>query len=155
MACSGGSRQNRTIHTGDSDRIPVNFFDCAGQPVDITGATLTYSISKKSSSGVLVSRASPTEILIAEDGKSAAILLAPTHTAYSGEHFHKLKIVDSVGNVLTTFTGQVNFSRDDITSCEALTAHVDTDLFVSGGPAYMMDFSSASNAINFRLFMMR
>ena len=153
MACSDAELQNVTIHKGDSARLPVRFVDCAGEPVNVTGATLTYTIHLKAATAALVTRTTPTQIVIADNGESAVILLTPANTDFVDKYFHKLKLVDTATNVITTFTGEINFSLREITSCESLVGKIDTDLFVSGGPAYMMDFSSASNAINFRLFM--
>jgi hypothetical protein len=147
MACSGASQQNTTYHTGDSVRRVVNFVDCAGSPVDVSGTTLTYTIHQRYRTDALLTKISPSQIIVANDGESAAILLLPADTAYRGTYFHKLVITDGAGNILTTFTGQIEFSDKEITSCEALTAHIDTDLFVPGFSQYSFDFSSASNSM--------
>lgn len=154
MACSGTPQQNTTVHSGDNARIPVNFVDCAGQPVDVTGATLTYTIHLKAHTEALFTLISPTQIVIAGDGESANILFAPEHTDYSRKYFHKLVVTDGAGNVLTVLTGWITFSNKFLTCCDPLEARIDTDLFVPGA-SYMLDFSRAQNAINFRVFLMR
>lgn len=152
MACSGTSQQNTTVHSGDSARIPVNFVDCAGVAVDVTGATLTYTVHLTALTDALFTRTTPTEIVIADNGESAAIYLVPEDTALDSGYFHKLVITDGAGNVLTTLTGTVRFSKEEITCCDALTARIDTDLFVPGAAVYMLDFSSAQNSAYISLF---
>lgn len=154
MACSSETQQNTTIHSQDSARIPVDFLDCAGVAIDVTGTSLVYTIHASAYDSPIVTLVSPTQIVIADDGESAAILLTPTHTARDGEYWHKLVLTDGAGNVLTTLVGLVTFSRESITCCDALTARIDRDLFVPGA-TYMLDFSRAQNAINFRVFLMR
>ena len=154
MACSGTSQQNTTVHSGDNARIPVNFVDCAGLAVDATGVTLTYTVHQRPSTTALFTRTTPTQIVIADDGESAAILLVPVNTDRTSSYFHKLVLTDGAGSILTVLTGKVTFSQEEITSCEALEARIDTALFVPG-VGYMLVFSRAVNARNFRIFMMR
>lgn len=156
MACSGTSNQDTVVHSGDDARLVVNFVDCAGAPVAVTGSTLTYTIHELSDSDALLTLLSPTQIVIADDGKSAAIYLPHANTALGdAEYFHKLVLTDSAGHILTTLTGTIQFSTLALTSCAPLTARVDTGLFVSGGPSYMLDFTFAENARNFHIFLMR
>ena len=151
MSCSGSSMQNVTIHTGDDARLLVNFVDCAGQPVDITGASLTYTQSARSGGADVVTLATPTDIVIANDGESAAIYLTPTETGVSdARRFHKLVLVDADSHTITVMTGIALFLTSALTSCETLTARIDTDLFVPGESSsfFMFDFSVASNSEN-------
>ena len=153
MACTGGLEQNTKIHTGDNARIPVNFVDCAGVAVDVTGVTLTYTVHQKAGMDAIFTRISPTQIVIANDGESAAILLVPANTDRTSAYFHKLVLTDAAGNTLTVFTGTVTFSQKVITCCVPLEARIDTDLFVPGAAAgYILDFSQAANSFYISLF---
>lgn len=153
MTCSA-TKQDTTIHTGDTALLDVNFVDCAGAAVDVTGTTLAYSVYQDPAGDPLFTRLSPTYITIADDGLSATILLSTTNTDRAGKFFHELVATDGDGNVLTLFTGDATFSRRLITCCDPLEARVDTDLFAPGA-GYMLVFSRAVNARNFRLFLMR
>ncbi len=159
MSCSGTSNQNTIIHTGDDAIIHVNFVDCAGVAIDVAGTTLAYSIHTAPGETALHTRISPSAIVIAGNGQSAMVFLTPTHTNYSDKrYFHKLVLTDGDGHVMTLLTGEIVFSQQATTCCDELTARIDNDLFVPGavaGPSWMLDFSYAENARNFRIFLGR
>lgn len=156
MTLPGESLQNATVNIDSNARLVVNFTDCeSGAPVDVTGALLAYTVRANSLAAAILTRITPSEIVIADDGLSAVITLAPTGVITPGVYFHKLMLTNIAGSIMAVLTGSVNLSADLITSCAALTAAIDLDLFGPASPATMLDFSYASNAINLRLFLMR
>lgn len=142
--------QNTTIHTGDSVKITVNAVDCAGNPVDMTGATIAYSIRTRPTvaTATLTKATGGSGVVIAEDVITITLLAAETDL--DGWYFHELVATDILGHVETGFTGGVTFSPKVVTSCDdPLTAVFDTDIFTTG--IYSFDFSQATNSFNLAL----
>jgi len=70
MTTRNRTNQNVTIRRGDSTVITVNFTDCNGDALDVTGASMTYSIYKSYLSAI-VTKHSVTDFTVR--GSSVAI----------------------------------------------------------------------------------
>lgn len=148
MSCVGATNQNVKIHTGDSALIKVLFVDCDGAPIDIRGATLTYTIRKQLADPHTTLISPSDDVQIADDGLSATFEISSSNTNYNDEHHsHELVITDLMGHRLTVLVGRVIFTSVDVSSCGDLVARVNAGLFVAGGSEmYLFDFSNINGS---------
>lgn len=103
--------QSFEMYSGDTKNIIIPVTDGDGEPLSLEGVTATW---------VLKSNAYVNEVAITKtigdgidiDGSEVTIRLDPSDTeGLRGLYYHKLNIIDAVGDVSTVTTGNVNIKR--------------------------------------------
>lgn len=85
--------QNATIYRGGSPTLTVTVTDEAGDPLDLTGMTLNYRISKSAGGQTLAVVASP-EITNDVNVASIPLTISQTRALPSGDLHHELYRLD-------------------------------------------------------------
>lgn len=104
-----------TMYAGDTKALVVTVKDETGTVVDLTDATIVWSLAKSPRSTVLVSKQAGAGIVI-ETPASAGILTitmdAEDTADLEGRHYHEVEITDQQDRVSTVFTGHINIRPD-------------------------------------------
>jgi len=111
------------MKSGDSKVLQVTVKDEAGVAINITGATFTWALSKKKSSGGF----SPTLLLTKTVGSGITLVtpasgrldiaLLPADTdALKGSYYQELQMVDTATNKSTVLDGTITIDPDLITT---------------------------------------
>lgn len=102
--------QNITMFAGDTMIIPIPVSD-----VDLTGATIKWAMMRSVKSDRLISRESPSGIVINEDGTEFTIRLDSADTKdMKGSFYHAAKIIDSIGYESTVTTGTITIKPSGV-----------------------------------------
>ena len=105
-----------TAFAGDTLRIEVTVLDEAGEPLELTGASLVYVLVDTSGTEVLRKTSDDEEITINDNMVIIAIEAGDT-SALGGERiYHELQLTDAGGNVSTLVAGWVTFEATEIAS---------------------------------------
>ena len=103
-------QQNFEMFQGDSKDLVVTVSDAAGQPVDLTGASIKWraapavdsavaTISKATGSGIVITDAVAGEFTV-------SLVPADTQTL-DGEFYHEAQVTDAAGAVSTVLSGHL------------------------------------------------
>ena len=119
-----GNQADFDMHSGDNRVLQVTVRDDADVPVDITGATFKWQLSKLDASGAIPLPKSETPILQKDNGGAggvaiisaglgrADVTLLPADTAaLRGSYYHELQMVLG-GLTSTVLFGTVTIYRD-------------------------------------------
>jgi hypothetical protein len=136
------ANQDVIVHTNDTFALTVNFVDCNGGALDVTGASIVYSVYRNSFLPPIVTKTGGTDFTVY--GSSIEIVLSPTNTVYSGNFRHKVVLTDGAGQVFTVVLGKITFTSDEMSDyCASLTAVIDDTIYTH---SYIVDLSRASNS---------
>lgn len=139
------TNQNIIVHTSDTFAVTINFVDGSGIALDVTGASIVYSVYRNDFLPNLITKTSGANFEV--DGSSIEVVLSHTDTIYSGNFRHKLVLTDGIGQVFTIVLGSIFFTKDSLSDlCITLTAMIDDTIFVPGSTPYMLDFSKSKNS---------
>lgn len=105
------------MHSGDTRRVRVTVEDSAGDPVDLTSSSISWSFSSDNtatgSQVVTYSLGSGIALIDAVNG-IFEITIAPADTASvtAGKRYHEAELTESDGTVTTVVTGTITFEDD-------------------------------------------
>lgn len=119
-----GNQADFDMHSGDNRKLEVTVQSAAGTPVDITGATFKWQLSKLDAEGAIPLPKSETPILQKDNGGLGGVAiitpgsgrvdvtLIPADTAaLRGEYYHELQMV--LGGITSTVLfGKATIYRD-------------------------------------------
>jgi hypothetical protein len=110
--------QNFSMYSGDDDEIAVSVVDDEGVAIDLTGATITWSLADSRGGTVLVTKTSDTSaelsITSAAGGTFTIHLLATDTDDLAGVYYHEAQVEDSQGHKTTVLTGYAEIIEDII-----------------------------------------
>lgn len=113
-----GLVQDFSMHSGDNRDLQVTIKDAAGAVVNITGAALTWALSKGNGSDgprgtALVTKTVGSGITIVDGANGRAdIVLVPADTeALAGDYYHELQLVAG-GSSSTVLYGTVTILKN-------------------------------------------
>jgi len=108
-----------TIYRGDNKTWTIAFTDDAGDPIDITGYTLFFTVKNK---GCYQDDSADTNALIEKDvtvhtnptGGISAVSLVPadTNTIEPDDYIYDMQLKDSTDNILTVIKGDFTITAD-------------------------------------------
>jgi len=114
-----GTQNDVTLHSGDTLTLEVTVNDSSGSAVDLTAATFTWAMSKKSNSAVaprgaaLLTKALASGVTLIDAATGRIdITLDPADTeSLAGTYYHELQMTDT-GVVSTVLYGSVTIVKD-------------------------------------------
>ena len=114
-----GKEQDFSMHSGDDRVLQVTVRNPANAVVNISGATITWALSKKSASSVepkgsaIVTKTTSSGISItdAANGRCDVTLAEADTASLAGTYYHELQIVLS-GDTSTVMYGTVTIKKD-------------------------------------------
>lgn len=110
-----GNSFDFSMHSGDTLTLNVTVQDAVGDPVDLTGATCTFGLSKQDSEGLPKGSAlaSPTVTIVSAAAGNVSVAIVPANTAsLAGDYYHELQVVDASSNVSTVLYGTATVQKD-------------------------------------------
>jgi hypothetical protein len=106
------SQQDVEFFSGNDIFFDASFVSEAdGEPIDLSGAQrLTYALSKKPNGTAIISKEIGSSLVIvnAPLGYVHVFLSAAETEPLSGEYYHEMRLVNSLGKKVTVMYGAVN-----------------------------------------------
>lgn len=109
-----------TIIRGDDVTIPVTFKDSAGDPIDLTGSTVFFTVKneKTDSDNEAVISKSVASHTTPASGITQVVLTNEDTDIDAGSYYWDLQIKDSVGKIQSTKAAQFEVIQDITTRTE-------------------------------------
>lgn len=106
------TNQNASLYAGDNAILNYAITDESGNPLDLSGSTLTYTISARDGFPALVTKTTGSGIVVTDavGGLLAVSLSSSDTTALQGMLWQQLVMTDSVGEISTLSTGVITFN---------------------------------------------
>lgn len=100
---------NTELMAGDYHSLVVQLRDSAGEPVDITGYTVTWSLATSATAVAAVTKSTATSGITVTDaslGQLTIELLSSDTAPLSGAYYHECQLLQSDGKAFTMFRGK-------------------------------------------------
>jgi hypothetical protein len=102
--------QNFEMFCGDTREIVVTVRDASGSAIDLTGATVLWTLSRSDRCDAEVSKSSPSEGIVLTSAASGQFTITldadDTEDLDPGDYYHEAEVTDSSGRVSTVLTGR-------------------------------------------------
>lgn len=104
--------QDAVIYAGNNASLNLTLTDAAGEPIDLTGATLEWGWAPRDATAATLTKSSTAsakiDITDAEGGLATVFIVPADTAALTGcEYRHEVRITDATGAVETLLTGIV------------------------------------------------
>lgn len=108
---------NFSMYSGDTRRVRVTVVDTNGDPVDLTGSSITWSLSSDStatgSQAITYTLSDNVALIDAVNGIfEVTIVPAATASITGDKRYHEAELTESDGTVTTVMTGTITIKDD-------------------------------------------
>ncbi len=105
--------QNFTVWSGDHKNVRFTVTDSNSASVDMTGASIIWTLSENARSGSLLQLSTDSGDGVTISGCTYIVSLSPTHTRdLSGTYYHESQARDSASDISTIAVGEAQIISD-------------------------------------------